>query len=257
MSEKKVILYLGQKEIGERCFRLLYEQWKQDKIELIVSSNTSDNVWWRSNYIYETCHKEGIPFFSNERKDDRLLNENILKYGVNQILSVQHNWILKRETLQMVDFNALNLHLAKLPEYQGYCTFNHAIMNQEYTYGVTLHWMTEKVDSGDVGYQKEFAIEESDTAYSLYQKSVLAGENCFRKLLDNILRHEDIPRIKMTGSPRFYTRESIEAYKEIKELDDKSYVARTARACWFPPFEPAYFTVNGEKIFLVPELNKE
>lgn len=157
----------------------------------------------------------------------------------------------------MVHFKAWNLHLAKLPEYQGYCTFNHAILNQESSYGVTLHWMEEKVDYGDIAYYEEFPITNSDTAYSLYQKSLVSGEHCFRKLMENMQGKGDIPRKKMEGVPKFYARKSIESNREIRDLSDRNLVDKVARACYFPPFESAYFIVNDKKVYVIPASNKE
>ena len=250
--EKENILYLGQKEIGEQCFGILFDMYKNKKINLVVSSNISENVWWRKNNIYKVCMENNIPFFSNENKDEMIINEYIIKYQCTMIISVQHNLILSRKTLQLVNYKAFNLHLAKLPEYQGYCSYNHAILNGDQYYGVTLHWMTEKVDFGEIAYYKEFDITINDTAYSLYVKSVNTGIEIFKEFISGLYKGY-IPKIVMKGTPGFYKRKSIETWKEIRNFDDESQVDRIIRACYFPPFDGAYINICGKKVFLIPQ----
>lgn len=251
MKKKCTILFLGQKEIGERCFLLLYQLWQKKVINLVVCSNVSKDVWWNSNAIYLYCKEASIPFISNEARNDELINNCISSYGVSSIVSVQHNWILRDETLKLVKYSAFNLHLAKLPEYQGYNTFNYAILNKEEKYGVTIHWMTQQVDFGSVAYYREFSISKMDTAYSLYQKSVMLGEKLFEQLLVDMLA-DCVPKTDMIGRVAFYPKKGFEQYKLISSLENKSNIDLIARACFFPPFSPAYFLVDEKKYYVVP-----
>ena len=52
----------------------------------------------------------------------------------------------------------------RLPQYRGRCPVNWAILNGETITGITLHRIVQKIDAGDIIYQKEVTITDQDTA---------------------------------------------------------------------------------------------
>ncbi len=246
------ILYLGQKPIGERCFHVLLESDYSNLRVTGVVTNASAKVWWSTNDIYSLCNKRGIPVIDNAKRHESDIMQLIRKYKINALLSVQHNWILPDEMLKLVGEHAYNLHLAKLPNYSGYNAFNHALLNDDKVYSVTLHRMVSKVDAGDVAFEETFPIDPDETAYSLYTKANEAGVKLFGALIKALGEGVTLPRQAITGEGRFYARDALNLHREIKDVSNIEDVTRKARAFYFPPFEPAYFTVLGRKYYVTP-----
>ena len=65
---------------------------------------------------------------------------------------------------------ALAVHDSLLPEYRGFAPLNWAIINGERTTGVTLFYLSDSVDEGDILIQKEVTISETESAPELYEK---------------------------------------------------------------------------------------
>lgn len=248
----KTLLFLGQKPVGEKCFAYLLQRYLKEEIQIIACTNINEDVWWQSNGIYRQCQVYGIPVYSNSQKNNEILYKAINEYQVDALISVQHNWILESELLKEVNYNAFNLHLAKLPEYKGYNSFNHAILNGDKRYGVTLHWMSECVDEGYTAYEDDFSIEATDTAYSLYKKAEDAGYELFVKFVSDLLLGT-VPKGRTLQGGRFYNRKTINTLRKIETEHSIEELDRLARACYFPPFEPAYLNVNGHRVYLLPE----
>lgn len=248
------IMFLGQKPIGESCFeQLLAKRNANYCIGAAVSNSDKDSVWWHDNRIFESCARENITFVDNKEKNEDKLKKLIIEKKINYIVSVGHSWILSNEILQLVNYQAVNLHLAKLPDYKGNYTYNHAILNQEKEYGVTFHWMAEKVDTGDYIFTIDFPIHDHDTAYSLYLKSIEKGLELFKKFVEYLENDKELPRRKMERKGVFYSRRSLEGLREIKEYNIPEEIARKSRAFYFPPFENAYFFIKGKKYYVIPE----
>ncbi len=245
------ILFMGQKPVGESCLEILTEKkFNNIKILSISSNRNKNDVWWNSNAPYMYARTKGIDFIDNEKRHTEEIKRCIEKNKINFIISVGHRWIIDKSILDMVDGNAVNLHLAMLPMYQGNFTFNHAILNHEMQYGITLHFMGEQVDSGDYIFMPTFNIEKMDTAFSLYKKSValaIQTFNCFVTLLES---GEKIPRYPMTGKAHFYDRHSIDTLREIKYSAGMEEISSKAKAFYFPPFERAYIMYEGIKYYL-------
>jgi len=246
------ILYCGQKPIGEFCFAELLARRKEGMTVVGAVSNTSIDCWWRSAGVSDMASATGIPFLRNDRKDEAALLDFIKGTRPQVLLSVQHPWILSEKVLATVQGMALNLHLAPLPEYKGWYGCSHAILDQCVEFGVSLHWMMPRVDSGDIAYEARFPIESRDTAQRLYARAVDAGEGLFRILLDDLAAGHAPPRRPLVGNGRFYRRTDLDRRRELTCCGDLEAVARIARAFYFPPFEPAYIRTGLEKVYLVP-----
>ncbi len=243
---RRNVLFLGQKPIGEACFEALTRAGDGIRIAGAVSNDSTAN-WWKSAGIYAACAQNGIPFISNAERNDRPILELIRREGVDTLISVQHAWILPKEIIEAVSGFAFNLHMAKLPEYKGYNTFSHAIINGEREYYTTLHWLAERVDSGNLVMEKAVAIEPDETAESLYKKASTASLECFEAFLRLLISGGEIPSVPLSGDPRFYSRNSLEALKRITDFSDLEHVGRVVRACTFGGFEPPYFIAGGRK----------
>lgn len=248
----KRILYLGQKPIGEKCFKILQNA---ENLEIAgIVSNDHLNAWWKSNNIFHLAKQKNIPFISNQKRNNEQIEQLIIKYKINTIISVQHSWILTQKILSLVNYFAFNLHNAKLPDYKGYNTYNHAILNEEKFYTSTVHWMVEKVDMGAISFEETFKIKPEDTAKSLYEKSEQYAEKVFVRLVKTLTNDEKIPKRPITSEGHFYSHHSLDQFREIKDLNDFNEVDKKSRAFYFPPFEPAYFKLNGKKFYIYPKL---
>jgi UDP-4-amino-4-deoxy-L-arabinose formyltransferase/UDP-glucuronic acid dehydrogenase (UDP-4-keto-hexauronic acid decarboxylating) len=100
-----------------------------------------------------------------------------------------------REILDLPRIGAFNLHGSFLPDYRGRCPVNWVIINGEKQTGVTLHYMIDKPDAGDIVGQKAVVIDLSDTAKTLYDKLCRAAQELLDKLLP-LIKGDQIPRQK-------------------------------------------------------------
>lgn len=251
----KRVLFLGQKPMGEACFGILLKQ--KGLTVCAAVSNENVDTWWKSKGVWELALNNEIPFISNDKPREQELLKIIKEQKVDAIVSVQHNWIISDKILKAVSGFALNLHNAKLPEYKGYNTYNHAILNGDETYTCTVHWMDPEVDAGDIALESTFTIARTDTACSLFSKAESAGIKLFATLIEYMASDNKIPRIKQVGQGRFYGRDSLDKLRQIKDPSDMNDMALRSRAFHFPPFEPAYFIHEGLKHHVTPILKEQ
>ena len=83
---------------------------------------------------------------------------------------VAYGQILSQEVLDIPKIMPINIHASLLPSYRGAAPINWAIINAEKKTGVSIMYVSLKMDSGPVIMQKEIRIEEDDTAVSLEEK---------------------------------------------------------------------------------------
>jgi methionyl-tRNA formyltransferase len=195
----------------------------------------------------------GLPVISNETRNDGEIAELIRTLRPDALVAVQHPWIIPRETLDLVRGAAFNLHSAKLPDYRGHNAANHAILDRAPTSTVTLQWMAPEADMGPVAFEETFETVADDTARSLYERGLSAGEFAFGRFLDALAAGPDsVPRRALVGTGRFFPRSSIDDEREIRDPSDPDEVDVRSRALFFPPFEPAFFVADGRKHYVLP-----
>ena len=83
---------------------------------------------------------------------------------------VAYGQIFSQELLDIPKIMPINIHASLLPRYRGAAPINWAIINAEKKAGVSIMYVSLKMDSGPVILQKEIKIEENDTAVSLEEK---------------------------------------------------------------------------------------
>lgn len=247
------ILFLGQKPLGQRAFSMLLEAQEEGFRLAGAVSNISTENWWRDNAIYRLCEERGYPFISNEKRNHDAILECIATHQVDCLLSVQHGWILPEPVIEAVGGRAFNLHLSPLPDYKGWHGPSHAILDEREMFGVSLHWLTREVDAGEMAYYADVPIRPDDTAHSLYGRCEEAGLALFTELVKTLKNGKTPPRFRREGEARFYGPQDLEKHKAVTLPTDPEQVARVARACYFPPFEPAYILHEGRKIYLTLE----
>lgn len=96
----------------------------------------------------------------NNKKDLELQIRNI---NPDLILVYRCPYILSKNIYSSAQYGAYNIHPSLLPKYAGLNPWIEIFENKERYSGVTLHKITDEIDSGEFIYQESFRIEENDT----------------------------------------------------------------------------------------------
>ena len=81
--------------------------------------------------------------------------------------------ILSKYFIKKFDGKIINIHPSLLPKYKGLNTHGKAIKNKDKFAGCTVHYVTEKLDSGKIILQKKIKISPIDDQVSLAKKTLL------------------------------------------------------------------------------------
>lgn len=92
---------------------------------------------------------------------------------------VAYGQILSQEVLDIPKIMPINIHASLLPRYRGAAPINWAIINAEKKTGITVIYVTAKMDAGPIIMQEEIKIEDQDTSVTLEEKL----RKCGAKLL--------------------------------------------------------------------------
>jgi len=99
-------------------------------------------------------------------------------------ISMSYDQILHRPILQTAPFGFINCHAGKLPFYRGRNVINWAIINNEKEIGLTIHYVDEEIDTGDIILQRSLPIDWQDT----YGSVLVKVEDAFPELLSNVVK---------------------------------------------------------------------
>lgn len=132
------------------------------------ADNPDENVWFGS--VSALCQRAGIEALTPESPNTPSCIARIRALAPDYIFSFYYRHMLSPAILDIPTHGAYNLHGSLLPKYRGRCPVNWVIIKGEQTTGVTLHAMVAKPDAGDIVAQRAVAIEEQDTALSLFGK---------------------------------------------------------------------------------------
>ena len=131
--------------------------------------------------------------------------ESLRSRGVDLIVSIACPEKLKGDLLGVPRHGCINLHGALLPRYQGLLPSFWVLARGERETGVTVHYMDESIDRGDIILQERVPIEDRDTVHSLVHRSkVRVGRYALVRAIGLIERGE-APRREMdfTQASRF------------------------------------------------------
>ncbi len=83
----------------------------------------------------------------------------------------------------------INIHPSLLPKFKGLNTFSRMLKNNEKKAGCTVHYVNEKLDSGNVIVQKNFIINDKDDEEILKSKTQKLEYRAFPEAIIKIFRN--------------------------------------------------------------------
>lgn len=214
---------------------------------LVLDSNDKGGYNKHIEKVYRSYDKQGVIITEKELKDDKILDyieAKKLDFG----LLAWWPYILKERILTIPHFGWLNFHPSYLPYNRGKHP-NFWCLVEGTPCGISLHFIDEGVDSGEIVAQKKIDVGWEDTGETVYGKSREAIINLFKENYMDI-KSNRLPRIKQSrNSGTFHKAKEIDITSQI-DLDS-NYSARDLlnimRARMFPPHPTAYFYENGKK----------
>jgi UDP-4-amino-4-deoxy-L-arabinose formyltransferase/UDP-glucuronic acid dehydrogenase (UDP-4-keto-hexauronic acid decarboxylating) len=162
-------------------------------IPMVLSheDDPGENRWFGS--VAEFCRERAIPVFTPKDVNAPPWPDRIREAKPDLLFSFYYRSMLKKEILGIPPLGAMNLHGSLLPKYRGRAPVNWVLVKGETETGVTLHFMTEKPDAGDIVGQAAVPIAFDDTALTLFGKMEGAASRLLADLLPRIANGE-IPR---------------------------------------------------------------
>lgn len=115
----------------------------------------------------------------NSKKFRNYLNTLDLDIIINQSQN-----IIKKDLLEIPKIGVLNRHNALLPKNRGRLTPFWVVYNQEKETGVSIHFVEEGIDSGDIIVQKPFPVSKKDSFNSIVRKNYKIASKAMIEAID-------------------------------------------------------------------------
>ena len=125
--------------------------------------------------------------------------DEILNIPCDIIITCAYGQILPPRILNYPSLGCINVHASLLPKYRGGAPIHWCLINGEEKTGVTIMYMDQNMDSGDIICSKEYLIKASDNVSSLHEQLSIIGANLLLECLPSIINNTN-KRIKQDES---------------------------------------------------------
>ncbi len=134
--------------------------------------------------------EHNIPLLKCNRVNDRDTIEFLRALTPDLIVSAYFNQIVEKDVLSIPPFGILNIHPGWLPAYRGAMAYFWVLKNGSDTGGVSVHWMDEGIDTGQLLARKRFSIKPGKTQQWVLVMTAVIGTHLVRRIVQTIARGE-------------------------------------------------------------------
>ena len=174
--------------------------WAHRAFEKLITDTTIEIcfICVRNDYkdpvLMDLGKQYGIDVIYSPNINSEEFIKQISIYQVDLFVSMSFNQIFRKHFYEIPPLKTINCHAGKLPLYRGRNILNWALINDEKEFGITVHYVDEGIDTGDIIVQEVYPITDEDTYATLLER---AYEGCADVLYKGIkkIQNNDVTRI--------------------------------------------------------------
>ena len=200
------IMFMGTPEISATCLSALIE----DGHEVTSVITREDKPRGRKMVMTPTVVKtlaleKNIPVYTPSTLRDEEFASLLSELSPELIVVVAYGKILPKNVIDFPKYGCINLHVSLLPKYRGAAPMQRAIMEGEKETGVTVMYMDEGLDTGDIIAKEIFPINPADDFEAIHDRSADIGSRLLSKTVFEIEKG-DIKREKQDDTLATYAK---------------------------------------------------
>lgn len=242
------IIIIGPTLLTRNCAEAIIRNGKDEIAAIFTLEDAFCRKKSRFALMDDLAADNNIRLFKVPDINEKPVVEKIAGLRPDVIFELGWSQIISPEILKIPEKGCIGVHASLLPKNRGAASLNWAIINGEKKTGVTLFYLAEKPDDGDVIAQKEFHIDDRDDIETLHAKSDLASAELIMENLDAI-RSGSARRIKQDPLLATYTQKRKPDDGEIDWNTGSRQIYNWIRA-QAHPFPGAFTTWNGKKLYI-------
>jgi len=188
------------------------------------------------------AQKHGIPILQPTKIREKEQYEEVIALKPDLIVTAAFGQILPKKLLEAPKYGCINVHASLLPELRGGAPIHYAILQGKKKTGITIMYMIEKLDAGDILTQTEVPITEKDTVGTLHDKLSEAGAKLLSETIPLLLEGKIDP-VKQDEEKATFAHNIKREQEKIDWLRTGEEIYNHIRG--MNPWPVAYTTCNG------------
>lgn len=250
-------IFMGTPEFAVPSLKVVSQN---TDLKLIFTKEDKRNA--RGNkIIYSSVKQFGldndIEVIQPKRMKDEEVIDKIKEINPDLIVVVAYGKILPKEIIDIPKYGIINVHSSLLPKYRGASPIHSAILNGDKESGVSIMYIEEGLDSGDVILKETCEITEDDTLGTLHDRLKELGAIGLEKAL-KLIEAGEVKAEKQDDSKATFVKPITKEQAKINWNNTKEVIFNQIRG--LNPFPGAY-THNEKneniKIYKSEKLEKE
>lgn len=204
MKKMNIVLF-GDGKWCHNAFDMIVKNKNVVLKALVIRDDPGDEV------LIKKAIENNIRLLQHQNINSNDFLEIILQMDSDLIVSLSFNQIFKKEILNIPKIGAINCHAGLLPSYRGRNILNWALINDEKKFGITVHFIDEGIDTGDIILQEEYDISDNDDYSTLLEK---AYQECPKLLVESIeqirlKKYKRTPQKELNIKPFYCVRRTV------------------------------------------------
>lgn len=177
---------MGTPEYAIRSLEAVYAEH-----EVVAVLTRADKPNKRGNKIQFSPVKEfalahNIPVFQPENLKDESLYAELAALNPDISAVVAYGMMIPNTIIDLPKMGTINVHGSLLPKYRGAAPMQYSVLNGDKTAGVTIMYVSEALDSGDIILKKEIPVGENETFGELHDRLAVLGAEALVEAMQEI-----------------------------------------------------------------------
>ena len=239
------VLFIGTGEIGVPVLRSLLSSSEHELVGVVTQPDKPAGRAQRIEAppIKQALAGRSIPVLQPARIKSADAVSEIRALAPDVIVVMAYGQILPRSVLEIPRVACLNLHASLLPRHRGAAPVQAAILAGDRESGITVMYMDEGLDTGDILLQSHLEIAANETGGSLHDRLALIAPEALQAALTQ-LENKSAPRVPQDSSVATYAPKLEREHGRIDWSEPAAAIERKIRA--FNPWPGAFTLLRDE-----------
>lgn len=182
--KNKNVVFMGTPDFAVPVLKMLIEKTNVIMVVTKPDKRVGRNKELTFSPVKKVALENNIPVFQPIKiKNDY---EKLTEGKIDLIVTCAYGQIIPKEVLNLPKYGCVNVHASILPKYRGSAPIQWAIINGDKETGVTIMYMDEGMDTGDIISISKMAITSYDNVGTMHDKLSILGAQALEKELKSI-----------------------------------------------------------------------